>query len=72
MGQRFFEIRHKDRSIGNHGYGSLGQAALSMEDAPEGSEIVETTQTVGGRVIQTFSPLEALRAKQEFLNPQIR
>jgi hypothetical protein len=72
MGQRFFEIRHQGKRVSEQGYGSVGQAALSLEDAPVGSEVVEVTFPVAGRVMRTFNPLEVLRAREEFLNPQIR
>jgi hypothetical protein len=71
MRRRFFEIRYNGKAFNAQGYPGLEQAALSIEDAPEGSEIVEVTNPVAGRVLRTFNLREALRAKSAFLKPQI-
>jgi len=65
--QRFFQIRKDGIAFDDRCYPSLPQAALSLEKAPRGSEVVEVD--VFDRILQNFTPEESRRAANRFLSP---
>jgi hypothetical protein len=65
--QRFFQIRKDGTAFDDRCYPSLPQAALSLEKAPRGSEVVEVD--VFDRILQSFTPEESRRAANRFLSP---
>ena len=65
--QRFFQIRKDGIAFDDRCYPSLPQAALSLEKAPRGSEVVEVD--VFDRILQNFTPEECRRVTNRFLSP---
>lgn len=70
MALRYFQVHNAGKNVsGEATYPSLAQASLALQDAPEGSEVVEIDT---GGVIRHYTREECVAAANAFLHPQVR